>query len=402
MCVIVSLSVQWPSTAALMNGDDAPKVLHSKEACEAALEHIEEEMVNVRMASSTAVLAAAREGRKVTDARCAVSVRAVALANHARILAAAQKQPPEEFIADNYGPLFPRAALEASETGARQLLDVIDSTRERGMTQLVSDPLVGATSIGASAKEDRNKGSGQEALREGKRSGFSTGVVSSVVQYANKTTSGWTGRKRVTDADVEAEHRTMAAESGSQSRPQLRAHPVQSDTGEGTTTARPEVMAGDGDPLQDPLATRTRAPAMGFGVDPLAAPQRAMRGSSSAPNVKETGNGDSGSAADDDEDAADGGGPLQQSSMRAPLRGPPRRTAPAGPAPPPSRSMPPRRAPPGPGGVYGPPRPAPPPVGRPAPMRAAVPPGRPAPVAPTRGPPMRPAPQQQSQEDLPL
>jgi hypothetical protein len=386
-----------------MNGETAPRVLHSKEACESALTDIEEEMVNVRMASSAASLAATREGSKVSDVRCVISVRSLALANHARILAAAQKQSPEEYINDNYGPLFPRAALEASEDGARRLFAMLDDvgSGERGMTQLVADPLAPAMSIAAPARNEGGKGGGQEALREGKRSGFSTGVVSSVVEYATKTTSGWTGRgKRVTDADVEAEHRTMAS-SGPQSRPQLRAHPVQQDRGEaGTGAGKPQVMAADGDPLQDPLASRSRAPAMGFGVDPLAAP-RAMLSSNSTPNMKENSHGDSGSAEEDGNISE--GGPLQQSSMRGPLRGPPRRSAPGpGTAPPPSRSVPPRRAPPGPGAAYGPARPAPPPVGRPAPLRAAPPPGRPAPVAPARGPPMRPAPQRQTQEDLPL
>ena len=388
--------MQW-SHAVTDGGDGAPKVLHSKEVCERALGDIEEEMVNVRMAASSARLAASLQDTKPSELRCAVSVRALALANDARVLAAAQKPSAETFVEENYGPLFPSDALEASESGARRLVAMQDAAdRPRGTTQLAPDPLAPAVGYAPAAPAGDKKGGKEEAMREGKRSGFSNSVVSSVAEIANKTRGGWTGRKRVTDADVEAEHRAMAS-GEPQSRPQLRAQPAREGAGSSggaapaaAAAAKPQLVPADGDPLGDPLGGRGRGPAMGFGTDPLAAPQRAMPASSSAPDMNARNGADS---AEDEDEADDEEVATQPGARLGPMRGP-RRAAPAGPAPPPSRSAPPRRAPPGPGGSYAP--------GRPAPLRAT--PGRPAPVPPARGPPMRPAPQRgpPTRDDLPL
>jgi hypothetical protein len=409
-------ALQWSSSMVDLASDLAPKMLHSKEVTTMALTDIEQEMVEVRMNSSSANLAATRGEKKMkaSDVRCIVSVRALALGNYSRILAAAQKPSPEGYIEDNYGLLFPTKALEMSDVAAKRWIDSADYDRTRPPPGLLSDPLAppdGFVPESETGGKQGRAGKGndkEEAMRQGKKTGFSNSVVTSVVDYANRTKGGWTGRKRVTDDDVEDEHRAMASSGQPQarplSRPQSRPTPALAASAsvsaeEEAPAQKPAMVAHDGDPLGDPLGGHRRGSALGFGTDPLAAARQSMSSSASAPNIQSNG------VREDEEDydeADEEGGPLQQSSMsqqRLPLRGPPRRAPPT--APPGRAAPPPRRAPPGPGGAYGGGlRPAPPPASRPAPLRAVPTPGRPAPLAPARPAPGRQPPSKPDQ--LPL
>ena len=376
--------------------DQAPKLLHSKEVSLAVLSDIEQEMVDVRMASSAASLAARAEATKASDIRCNVSIRSLALSNYARMLAAAQAPTAEGYIEDNYGPLFPMAALEASDGAAKRWSDA--ESYDRTQRAPIADPLAPPAGSAAAERDaqiqQRGGGGAEESIREGKPSGFTNSVVSSMVDVANRTKEGWTNRgKRATAEDVEEERRNLAASSaaaGPQSRPVLRGKPSPAAAPAAAAADEPSrPVVTDGDPLGDPLAAPGRRVTGGFGADPLAPPP--PRQSASTPNVRD---GD----LDDDDDDDDGdygssqssprGGPLQRSTQRAaaPQRAPPRRAPPAPGARP---APPPRRAPPAPGAA---------PQSRPAPLRPGATPGRPAPLPPGRAappgraPPARPAP----------
>jgi hypothetical protein len=375
-----------------MKGSGTARTLHSKDATESALRDLEMAMTEVRMATTNATIVSMREKKKPADVRCTVPISALALGGHGRLLAAAKQPSAETILEAEYGPLFPFKALESSDVAAKRWQAAEDYDRTQPVLNVAADPLAPpAGSMSAADAARREQDAETDALRGGTRSGMAAGVTSSVVDFASRMRDGMTGRRRVTDQDVEDERRNMS------SAPQPLAAPMRAPPRRGApATSSPSTVnastAGDSAPLapapvtplnSDPLGGGGLGPALGFGTDPLSAPRRAAQPAQS--------NGQTPRDAYDDED--EDSVPLQRAAQQAaaPQRAPPRA--------PPARPAPPRRALPGPGGAP-PPRVAPPApgLGRPAPLRAA--PGRPAPAAPGRPAPMRPVPA--ANDNLPL
>ena len=352
-------------------------------------------MTEVRMAATNANISSARENKKPSEVRCVVPINALALAGHGRLLAAAQQPSAETILQDEYGPLFPFKALENSDVAAKRWQAAEDYDRTAPAINVAADPLAPpAGSMTAADAAQREQDAETDALRGGTRSGMAAGVTSSVVDFASRMKDGMTGRRRVTEQDVEDERRTISSQPQPLSAP-MRAPPRRGPGGGPVAAASTAAAASDDGlsaapaaPAQpvsnDPLGGGGGlGPALGFGSDPLSAPRV------SAQPVQSNGR----RAADDYDDEDEDSVPLQRAAQQAagaPQRAPPRA--------PPARPAPPRRAPPGPAGG-GPPRvaPAAPGIGRPGPLRSV--PGRPAPAAPGRPAPMKPPP---GRDHLPL
>lgn len=387
--------MQWEHAVADDQTPDTAKTLHSTDITQDALRDLEAAMTEVRMATSFATMTQNREKKKASEVRCAVPINALALAGHARLLAAAQQPSPETILQDEYGPLFPFKALECSDTAAKRWQAVEDFDRTAPAINIAADPLAPpAGSMSAADAAQREQDAETDALRGGTRSGMAAGVTSSVVDFASRMRDGMTGRRRVTDQDVEEERRTISSQPQPLAAPQrapARRTPAPAanaaDTGEDALAAPPPAPAA---PVSnDPLGGGGGlGPALGFGTDPLSAPRQA------AP-PQSNGRRQTDDYSDEDTESVPLQRAAQQQAAAAPQRAPPRAPAP-GAAP---QRAPPRRAPPAPGGGAAPPRVAPPApgIGRPGPLRAA--PGRPAPAAAGRPAPARPAP---TRDNLPL
>lgn len=388
--------VQWQHAVPDDKTGDGARTLHSTDATTNALKDLEEAMTEVRMATTNATLSSTRENKKPSEVRCVVPIQALALAGHGRLLAAAQQPSAETILQDQYGPLFPFKALEFSDVAAKRWQAAEDYDRTKPTINVAADPLAPpAGSMTAAEAAQREQDAETDALRGGTRSGMAAGVTSSVVDFASRMKDGMTGRRRVTDQDVEDERRNITSQPQPLSAP-MRAPPRRGAGSPATSTPSTVTVSAADDGLSAPSAAPVQpvsndplggggglGPALGFGSDPLSAPRVA------AQPAQSNGRRPADEYDDDDEDSM----PLQRAAQNAaggPQRAPPRA--------PPARPAASRRAPPGPAGG-GPPRVAPPTpgIGRPAPMRSA--PGRPAPAAPGRPAPMRPAP---ARENLPL
>eukprot|EP00892_Ulva_mutabilis_P006763 jgi/Ulvmu1/4459/UM002_0184.1 len=379
------MALQW-GQATIEGAASVPaRMMDGRDATTQAIKDLEDAMNDVRMAGISVTAACMRDQSKLAEARCPVSTQTLALAGHARILAAAQQPSPASILEDMYGPLFPFSALDASDSAVQRVEAAAEAERSRNIMppSQGGDPLAVAHVL----LQDQ---SGARANGDPQRSGSVSSAISGIAGRMRLS-----GRRKSGAAADEGEEDEDPGELGGLGgpvRPQrssqqpapaaaAAASVVESDDALATPARHPPAPAAGADPLADPLSGSGLSPGLGFGTDPLSAPRAAAARTPPPPNGH-----DEGEEEVEEEPAA----PIpRQQPSGAPLRAPPR-------APPP-RAAPPRRAPPGPG--VGAPRTAPPAPGiggRPAPLRAA--PGRPAPGQ-ARPAPMRPS---AGRDNLPL